>query len=95
MGHSDVSCAKTWAPAVRGARDSVTALGGGLVKQAFAVMMALGLVGAVGCDSGETKKAEPVKTDGKQPEAKDVAAPDVKPEPAKPEPPPPDTPPPT
>lgn len=55
------------------------------MKQAFAVMMALGLVGAVGCDSGETKKAEPAKADGKQPEVKDVAAPDVKPEPAKPD----------
>jgi len=57
------------------------------VKQAIAVVLALGLVGAVGCDSGETKKAEPTKTDGKQPETKDVAAPpDVKPEPVKPEP---------
>mgnify|MGYP000093008467 CR=1 FL=1 len=56
------------------------------MKQTIAVVLALGLVGAVGCDSGETKKAEPkaepTKTDGK-----DVATPpDPKPEPAKPEP---------
>jgi outer membrane biosynthesis protein TonB len=62
------------------------------VKQTIALVMALGLLSTVGCDSAETKKAEPksdVKPDGKT--EPPIAAPDPKPpEPAKPEPTPPE-----
>lgn len=63
-----------------------------MVKQTIALVMALGLLSTVGCDSAETKKAEPksdVKPDGKT--EPPIAAPDPKPpEPAKPEPTPPE-----
>jgi predicted component of type VI protein secretion system len=58
------------------------------MKQAIAMMMALGLLSAVGCDSSETKKAEP-KSDVKPDVKTDppVATPDPKPpEPVKTEP---------
>ncbi len=62
------------------------------MKQTIALVMALGLLSTVGCDSAETKKAEPksdVKPDGKT--EPPIAAPDPKPpEPAKPEPTPPE-----
>jgi hypothetical protein len=58
------------------------------VKQTIALVMALGLMSTVGCDSTETKKAEPksdVKPDGKTDQP--IAAPDPKPpEPVKTEP---------
>lgn len=62
------------------------------MKQTIALVMALGLLSTVGCDSAETKKAEPksdVKPDGKT--EPPIATPDPKPpEPAKPEPTPPE-----
>lgn len=63
------------------------------MRRSIAVVVALGLVGAFGCDSGETKKAEPKSEPGK-PDIKEVVAPppDGK---AAPEPPVPDDPPPT